>query len=69
MGELGLELIGSVKFGVDLILSFIQQNCNKTALIERSSYLSFAAEILNAAMLNSGNELDETVQKTLLTLG
>lgn len=64
-----MELIGSVKFGVDLILSFIQQNSNKTALVERSSYLSFAGEILNTAMMNPGNELDETVQKTLLTLG
>ena len=67
--ELGAELIGSVKIGAELVLSFIQQNSNKTALVERSSYLAFAIEILNSAITNSGNELDEIVQKTLLTLG
>ena len=66
---MGAELMGSVKIGAELVLSFIQQNSNKTALVERSSYLAFAIEILNSAITNSGNELDEIVQKTLLTLG
>jgi hypothetical protein len=47
----------------------MQQNSNKTALVERSSYLSLASEILNSATTTSANELDEPVTKTLMTLG
>lgn len=67
--EQAQELVSSIRIGLDLIHNFTLQNSNKSALVERSSYLSLVVEICSPSTDAPSNALEESVAKTLVTLG
>lgn len=68
ISEKSTDLAQSIKCGIDFFQNFALQNSNKCALVERSSYLSLASEILNSAISRQSSEVDEVVARTLYTL-